>query len=183
MFYQATAGTAVEYQCKLIQSGGHINPTCVLLDNQSKVEVFSNRRLLKNIRKSDRALAIFSTGGWTTTNIQGDLPGYLIVWFHPGGISNILSLSKVAEKYRVSHDSTGKNKFLVYLPRGEVRPFTQCKRGLLYSDMAMGEGTVLLNTVDHNKSKYSELNYTRDLLACKLLYGWSRKLALSIIRT
>ena len=36
--------------------------------------------------------------------------------------------------------------------------------------MAAVEGTVLLNTVDHNKSKYSKRDYTRDLLACKLQY-------------
>ena len=34
--------------------------------------------------------------------------------------------------------------------------------------MAVGKGVVLINTVDHNKSKYSERNYTRDLLARKL---------------
>ena len=48
--------------------------------------------------------------------------------------------------------------------------FTQCKRGLFYYDMAEGEETVLLNTVDHNKSKYCERDYTRDLLARKLHY-------------
>ena len=42
--------------------------------------------------------------------------------------------------------------------------------GLFYSDMAVGEGKLLLDTVDHNKSKYSEHNYTRDLLARKLQY-------------
>ena len=70
----------------------------------------------------------------------------------------------------MSYDSTGENKFLVYLPRGEVRSFTQCERGLFYSDMASGEGTVLLNTVDHIKSKFSERGYTRALLARKLQY-------------
>ena len=34
--------------------------------------------------------------------------------------------------------------------------------------MAEGEGRVLLNTVDRNKSKYYKRNYTRDLLARKL---------------
>ena len=102
MFCQGTTGTAVEYQPTLSQSGGHINTTWVLLDNQSTVEVFPYRRLLKNIRKSDRALEMFSTGGQTTTNLQWDLPGYGTVWFHPLGIANILFLSKVAEKYRVS---------------------------------------------------------------------------------
>ena len=71
MLYQVTAETAVtnknlkieKYQHVLSQSGGHVIPTWVLLDNQFTVYVFSNRRLLKNIRKSDRGLAIFSTGG------------------------------------------------------------------------------------------------------------------------
>ena len=92
MLCQVTAGTAVEKQHVLSHSGGHINPTWDLLDNQSTVEVFSNRRLLKNIRKFDRSLENFSTGGQTTTDLQGDLPVYGTVWFHPRGISNILSL-------------------------------------------------------------------------------------------
>ena len=119
-------------QVTLVQSGGNIKPTWVLIDNQSTVDVFSNRSLLKKIRKSDRSLAIFSTGGRTTTNLQRDLPGYGTVWFHPGGIDNILSLSKMADKYRVSYDITGENKFLVHLSWGKIRPFTQCERGLFY---------------------------------------------------
>ena len=95
MLCQTKTGTAVEHQHALSQSEGHINTTWVLLDNQSIVGVFSNRHLLKNIRKSDRALAIFSTGGRTTIDLQGELMGYGTVWFHLGGISNILSLSKV----------------------------------------------------------------------------------------
>ena len=124
---------------------------------------------MKNIRKSNRSLAIFSTGGRTTTDLQGYLPGYGTVWFHPGGISNILDLSKVAEKYWVSYNSTVKNKFLVYLPKGKIRSFTQCEWGLFYSVMAVGE-TVLVNTVDYNISKYSKRDCIRALLARKLQY-------------
>ena len=76
MFCQVTEITAVEQQHALSHSGSHIKSTRVLLGNQSTLDVFLNRRLLKNIRKSDRLLAIFSTGGWTTTNLQGELPGY-----------------------------------------------------------------------------------------------------------
>ena len=153
MFCQVTAGTTVDQQHALSQSGGHIKPTWVLLDNQSTVYVFSNRLLLKNIRKSDRSLEILSTGGRTTTDLQGYLLGYGTVWFRPGGISNILSLSKVQDKYRVSYNSTVENKFLVHLPGGKIIPFSQCERGLFYSDMTAGE-TVLVNTVDYNISKY-----------------------------
>ena len=103
MLYQVTAETAtnedpnMEYQHGLIQSGGCISPAWVLLDNQSAVDAFSNRRLLKNISKSDRELAILLTGVKMNMNLQGGIPGYGTVWFHPGGIANILSLSKVAE--------------------------------------------------------------------------------------
>ena len=65
MLCQVTAGTTVdknpilEYQHNLSQSGGHISPTWALLENHSTMDIFSNRRLLKNIRKYDRLLAIF----------------------------------------------------------------------------------------------------------------------------
>ena len=70
----------------------------------------------------------------------------------------------------MSYNSIGGNKFLIYLPRGEVGPFTQYERVLFYYDMIAVEGTVLLNTVDHNKAEYSERGYTRDLLARKIQY-------------
>ena len=108
MLCQVTAYTATtktlnkEYQYELSQPGGHTIPTWFLLDNQSTVDVLSNRRLLKNIRISGREMVIFSTGGQRTTNIFGDLPGYEMVWLHPVGIANILSLSNVAEKYHLT---------------------------------------------------------------------------------
>ena len=73
------------------------------------------------------------------------------------------------DKYRVSYNSTGENKFLVHLPIEKIRYFTQCERVLFYSNMAAGD-TVLTNTVDYNISKYSDRDYTRDLLAQKLQY-------------
>ena len=105
-------------QVTLGQSGGHIKPTWALLDNQSTVDVFSNICFLKKIRKSDRSLPIFSTEGRTTTDLQGDLPEYGTLWFQPEGIVNILSFSKVADRYRVPYDRTGEHKFLVHLPGG-----------------------------------------------------------------
>ena len=36
--------------------------------------------------------------------------------------------------------------------------------------MAAGQGAVLLNTVDQNKSKYSKCDYTRALLTLKIQY-------------
>ena len=89
--------------------GGHLPMEWVLLDNQSTINVFVNRRLLKNIRRIEQYMYIHCTAGVTRTNLVGDLPGYGTVWFHPDGIANILSLSRVKTKYRITFDSDENN--------------------------------------------------------------------------
>ena len=50
-------------------------------------------------------MKIHCNAGTATTRLVRNLPGYGEVWFHPEGIANILSLSNVKEKYRVTIDS------------------------------------------------------------------------------
>ena len=78
-----------------------IRPTWILLDNQSMVDLLSNKNILRNVRKANHNLAVFLTGVKTRTSLAGDLPGYDTMWFQPSGISNILLLYRVANKYRV----------------------------------------------------------------------------------
>ena len=82
------------------QHRGRLPPEWILLDNQSTVDVLTNRRLLKNIRRSNKNMFIHCTTGVAKTNLIGDLPGYGTVWYHPDGIANILSLSKVTRFYQ-----------------------------------------------------------------------------------
>ena len=128
--------------------------------------------MLRNIRNANRDLAIFSTG---RTNIMGDLPTYGTVWFHPGGITNILLLSKVVLKYRVCSDSNRENYFPLHLPRGEMRHFRQCPRGIFFYEMTDSKATVLVNYVEYNHYRYSDRGCYRALEARNLQY----KVALS----
>jgi len=59
------------------------------------------RKILQNIQEADT----HCNAGVTSTNLQGNLPGYGTVWFHPDGIANILSLTRVKYKYPVTYDA------------------------------------------------------------------------------
>jgi hypothetical protein len=80
-------------------------------------------------------------------------PGnYRPVWFHPGGIANILSLVNMIAKYHVTYDSHGgdsPNQFCIHKQDGTQQKFQQSKRGLYYLDTAATENPTVLtvNTV------------------------------------
>ena len=118
---------------------------------------------------------IHCTAGVAKTNFIGDLPGYGTVWYHPDGIANILSLSKVKEKYRVNFDSDINNHFVVHCPDGTQRIFQQSSRGLYFLDTSLTpqptsntKGTVLVTTVADNANSFSNANYAQAVLARKI---------------
>ena len=76
--------------------------TWVLLDNQSTVDVFCNSQMLINVQKAATSLDIHYNLGSTTTDMEGDLPGYGTVWYHPSGIPNVLSLRRYGNN-TISH--------------------------------------------------------------------------------
>ena len=156
------------------QHRGRLPPEWILLDNQSTVDVFTNRRLLKNIRRSNKNMFIHCTAGVTKPNLIGDLPGYGTVWYHPDGIANILSLSKVKEKYRAIFDSDISNQFVVHRADGTQRLFQQSSRGLYFLDTSLTpqptsgtNGTVLVTTVADNANSLSNADYAQAVLARK----------------
>ena len=97
---------------------------------------------------------------------MADVPGYYRpVWFHPGGIANILLLVNMKAKYRVTYDSrsgNNPNEFCVHKESGNIRKLKQSKCGLYYLDTATAANhTVLLvnTTVESNKSGYTNRDY------------------------
>jgi hypothetical protein len=134
----------------------------ILLDNQSTVDVFYNAWLLKNIQKAESCMDIHCNAGVTSTELVGDLPGYGEVWYHP-----ILSLARVKDRHRVTFDSTDGHQFVIHKNGGTSRKFHESQRGLYFLNTKTA-GTALVTTVADKKSKYSNRDYSRALLARKL---------------
>ena len=110
--------------CK--QSPSTVPQQLVLLDNQSTIDVFQNTDLFLNIRDTGKHMRIHCNAGITTRTLMRDIPGYGKVWFHTQGKSNIISLARLKEKYRING-----NKFVVLKKYGSKR--TVKKRILYFS--------------------------------------------------
>ena len=83
--------------CNMNDMAG-IPDSWILLHSQSTMDVFKNKKLLKNICDAKKALSLHCNAGIATVNKAGDLPGYQTVWFYEDGIANILALRNVKKK-------------------------------------------------------------------------------------
>jgi hypothetical protein len=149
------------------QANSGIPATWYLLDNQSTCDIVSNPKLVTNTRQVEGHMQLSTQAGstTTTTNWMANVPGYYrSVWFHPGGIANILSMVNVISKYHVTYDSRGSeypNTFCVHKGGGVIRRFQQSSRGLYYLDTAdLQDSVVLVTTVADNKSKSTDRDYS-----------------------
>jgi hypothetical protein len=68
-------------------------------------------------------MQLATQAGSTTANWMADVPGYhRPVWFHPGGIANILSMVNMIAKNHVTYDShAGEHPNFVLSPQKEWR--------------------------------------------------------------
>ena len=144
--------------CSLQVKAG-IPVSWILLDSQSTVDVFSNKKLLTNIGDSKRTLILFCNTRKAIITQKGDLKGYDSVWYYPQGNANILSLCNVEEKHKVTYDSSMKTGFMVHKADGNNLVFMPSKRGLYFSDVTNYTAHVVTNTADSIKNKYTVKEY------------------------
>jgi hypothetical protein len=143
----------------------------ILLDNQSTMSLFCNKRLVTNIRESDEPLTLQSNGGsMIVTKIADIGDNQPPVWFSSKAITNILSLKDAVKKYDVEYQSNDR-EFIVYrdavgLPNMH---FKMHSSGLHFYDPC-NKDFAFVTTVEENKQNFTNREVTgaqkaRDLYA------------------
>ena len=149
-----------------------IDPNWLLLDSESNVSIFRNPSLVTDITKvtNGEELVLTSNGGTQDSEKQAKF-GDMTVWFNANSLANILSLSLVAEHFRVTMDTYVDNSFVVHLNDSIKLKFSCHPNGLYYCDtrnilkddlhaafsfFQKAYRTCNLQTVKENKSKYSK---------------------------
>jgi len=128
----------------------------ILLDSQSTVDVFMNKKLLKNIQDAKRLL--HCNASVAIVNKVSDLPGYGTVWFYKDGIAKILLLNNVKKKYRVTYDSTAHDCFEVHKADSTKCVFKPSKKGLFY--LSVSKGITFVTTIEDKTSKFIVREYS-----------------------
>ena len=150
-----------------------LSQTWILIDNQSTNNIFCNGELLDNIRTVDEYVTVNCNAGVTTKNQVGYMKGFGSVWNNPDGIANILSLSRMEEKYLITYSKEG--VFVIHKGDGTIRRFIKSNRGLFYLEVSKNRkkengsvDTAMLNTVANNQYTYTVKEYHMDELSRKI---------------
>lgn len=154
------------YDFTFAQTGAHptrIPTTWILLDSQSTVSVFKDKRFLSDIRSSPQPLTVYTNGGTQVSTLVGDLNNFGPVWYNPASLANILSLAEVRLKCCVTMETAIEAAMLVHKLDGSVMKFHEYQTGLYYHDVAVERKKVsnndvidysFVNTVAGNKERF-----------------------------
>ncbi|MGL6132320.1 MAG: hypothetical protein ACRCZ9_11980, partial [Fusobacteriaceae bacterium] len=143
------------------QSKGKMNDInlrkVILLDNQSTMSLFCNKRLVTDVRETEETMTLQSNGGSMNVNKVASIgSGQPPVWFSDKAITNILCLKDAIARYRVTYDSENM-AFVIHREEKGLHNmvFKMHNSGLHYYDPSKEE-FAFINTVHDNKLPFTK---------------------------
>ncbi len=166
-----TATTLMTRATVMAASQEEIDPMWVLCDNESTVDIVKNPIMVTNLRKAKHPIELTGIkGGPTKINIEGDLPGYGTVYYHPDVAANILSFCTLTKRFKsVRYDNQVKDAFIVTRDDNTIMEFAPSKEGLYHYNFlesinrqrkipqtVVPAQVMMVQTVEEIKKKFSK---------------------------
>lgn len=162
---------SVSYPVSVVLKATHYSPLSknhVLLDNEANASVFSNPKLLSNLRKVDipcHISGVNSDGKPLVTYTIGDFGEFRDVYYHPSSTANILSFSQTKSYCNNGYDPTNDSFFSV-TPNGVRFEFPEIQDSGLYAYEASIPKSTLFTVTDRkivfNKRQLEEADIARE---------------------
>eukprot|EP00557_Chaetoceros_sp_GSL56_P002970 CAMPEP_0176488714 /NCGR_PEP_ID=MMETSP0200_2-20121128/6868_1 /TAXON_ID=947934 /ORGANISM="Chaetoceros sp., Strain GSL56" /LENGTH=957 /DNA_ID=CAMNT_0017885739 /DNA_START=340 /DNA_END=3216 /DNA_ORIENTATION=- len=108
------------------------------VEKESTDHIFCNDKLVTDVHvvTDGEGLRLYSSGGHLDSIQKGKF-GDFTVWFNSQSLANILSLSQVVEKYRVTLDTLVENAFHVHISEGHILKFHCGPSGFVSDNMRL----------------------------------------------
>jgi hypothetical protein len=163
--------TTLHVSLAVVKQEREINPMWILCDSESTIDIFKNKSLLMNIRKTKKPIRLKGIKGKTIEiEEEGDLLGYGPVYYHVQVTANVLSLFNMAQRFQsIMYNNKICDAFLVTRDDGTIMEFVPSAEGLYYynfnislmrhQEKQITKNTMVVETVEELRRNYT----TREL--------------------
>jgi hypothetical protein len=137
-----------------------VNPDWLLLDSCSTVSSINNGKFLQSIKtcKQGDEMRVYTNGGSQDYDKFGTLKFFPFdVFYNPASMANILALKDVADRFKITMDTTKERAMLVHVSNDTIVRFSECGNGLYYFDTS-----TIHNLTKNNVTEYSFLSTVKD---------------------